>query len=48
MTYALRNAPLVSLAGLISGFQEAYYKFEVCMHALRESMRACVTECTFS
>lgn len=27
--YAIRNAPLISLAGVISGFQEAYYKFEV-------------------
>ncbi|GAX82185.1 hypothetical protein CEUSTIGMA_g9613.t1 [Chlamydomonas eustigma] len=26
--YALRNAPLISLAGVISGFQEAYYRFE--------------------
>lgn len=26
--YTLVNAPLIGLAGLISGFQEAYYKFE--------------------
>jgi len=35
--YAIRNAPLISLAGVISGFQEAYYKFEVSVeysHAL--------------
>ncbi len=29
VAYALRNAPLIALAGVITGFQEAYYKFEV-------------------
>ena len=29
VAYAARNAPLIALAGVASGFQEAFYKFEV-------------------
>jgi hypothetical protein len=29
LTYTLWNAPIISLAGLVSGFQEAFYKFQV-------------------
>eukprot|EP00983_Pelagomonas_calceolata_P064182 1148008-Pelagomonas_calceolata.AAC.4 len=28
-TYTLRNAPLIGLAGLVAGLQEAFYQFEV-------------------
>jgi len=28
MLYTLRNAPLIAAAGVISGFQEAFYKFD--------------------
>lgn len=29
MKYTLANAPYIGLAGLVTGLQEAYFKFEV-------------------